>query len=151
MDSHVHVNQPGRTDWEGIETASRAAAAGGITTIVDMPLNSSPVNISRSALVAKQRSVERQAWVDLGFHGGVVGTGRGGQPASSPAEVEALIEAGVMGIKVFLCDSGIDEFPPVTLAELSWLMPLLAQFQVPLWVHAEVVPSEWRVPPVIQN
>ena len=151
IDSHVHVNQPGCTDWEGIELVSRAAAAGGITTIVDMPLNSSPVTISRSALEAKQRSVQHRTWIDLGFHGGVVGAGRGGQPASSPAEVEALIEAGVMGIKVFLCDSGLDEFPPVTPVELEWLMPLLAKFQVPLWVHAEIVPSDWRVPPVIQD
>ncbi len=147
IDGHVHVNQPGRTEWEGIETATRAAAAGGITTIIDMPLNSSPVTVSLSALREKRDSIAGQCWVDVGQHGGVIGQVSGAFDERALVDnVESMIEAGVMGMKVFLCDSGLDEFPPVTHRELDIIMPILAKRHIPLWVHAELVPTEWKAP-----
>ncbi len=147
IDAHVHVNQPGRTEWEGIETATRAAAAGGITTIIDMPLNSSPVTVSLADLREKRTSIAGQCWVDVGQHGGAIGQISGAfDERVLAADVESMIEAGVMGIKVFLCDSGLDEFPPVTHRELDIIMPILAKHHVPLWVHAESVPSDWKSP-----
>lgn len=152
IDGHVHVNQPGRTEWEGIETATKAAAAGGITTIVDMPLNSSPVTVSLEALETKRKSIAGKCWVDVGQHGGAIGALKtGAENRSLARDVEALLEAGVMGVKVFLCDSGLDEFPPVTHRELSQIMPILAKHRVPLWVHAEFVPRDWVFPSTIQN
>ncbi len=106
VDTHVHINEPGRTDWEGFETATRAAAAGGITTLVDMPLNSSPVTTTPEALGQKLAAAQGKLWVDCGFYGGVI-------PASA-GRLEPLIAAGVLGLKAFLCPSGIDEFPNVT-------------------------------------
>ena len=147
IDGHVHVNQPGRTEWEGIESATKSAAAGGITTIVDMPLNSSPVTISLAALTEKRQSIAGKCWVDVGQHGGVIGQSTDAFDERQLArDVESLIEAGVMGIKVFLCDSGLDEFPPVTHRELDIIMPILAKHRIPLWVHAERVPSDWKSP-----
>ncbi len=152
IDGHVHVNQPGRTDWEGIETATKAAAAGGITTIVDMPLNSSPVTTSLAALRDKRESIQGKCWVDVGQHGGAIGQGSGTFDGDKLAdEVESLIDAGVMGMKVFLCDSGLDEFLPVTRRELDIIMPILAKHQRPLWVHAEMVPSDWKPPDRIER
>jgi allantoinase len=152
IDGHVHVNEPGRTEWEGIASATRAAAAGGITTIIDMPLNSSPVTVSREALELKQKTVSGKCWVDVGFHGGAVGhpslTWSGTELARN---VESLIDGGVVGLKVFLCDSGLEEFPPVTLRELEIIMPILAKRNIPLWVHAEMVPSEWKSPEQINR
>src|SRR5688572_8280634 len=104
VDAHVHINEPGRTEWEGFETATRAAAAGGVTTLVDMPLNSTPVTTSVAALEAKRAAAEDQCWVDVGFYGGLV--------PGSAGECGPLLEAGVLGIKAFLCDSGLPEFPP---------------------------------------
>jgi allantoinase len=152
IDGHVHVNQPGRTDWEGMESASRAAAASGITMLVDMPLNSSPVTISKEKLGEKIDSVSGQCWVDVGFHGGVIGPESGAATSkSSPEIVRGLIEAGVVGIKVFQCDSGLAEFPSVTHTELEWLMPILAEYGLPLWSHAELIPSEWNSPDRIDH
>lgn len=152
IDGHVHVNQPGRTEWEGIETATRAAAAGGITTIVDMPLNSSPVTISLAKLQEKRDSVAGKCWVDVGQHGGAIGQRSGPFDGGKLAgDIESLIEAGVMGIKVFLCDSGLDEFPAVTHRELEIIMPILAKRGVPLWVHAEIVPRDWKSPSSIEH
>ncbi len=152
IDGHVHVNQPGRTDWEGMETASRAAAASGITMLVDMPLNSSPVTISKETLDKKIDSVTGQCWVDVGFHGGVVGLENGAANSkSTPEAVHALIEAGVLGIKVFQCDSGLAEFPAVTRTELEWLMPILAEYKLPLWSHAELIPADWKSPDRIDD
>ena len=130
VDTHVHINEPGRTDWEGFETATQAAAAGGITTLVDMPLNSSPVTTTADALAAKRQATAGKIWVDVGFHGGIV--------PGNEAEIEPLLRAGVLGFKAFLVHSGIDDFPAATEKELRAVMPRLAQYGVPLSVHAEL-------------
>lgn len=130
VDTHVHVNEPGRAEWEGFETATRAAAAGGITTLVDMPLNSMPVTTSLQALEVKRAAALGKAWIDYGFWGGVV--------PGNAAQLSPMIEAGVMGFKAFLCHSGIDDFPNVTEEDLRQAMPLLARHGVPLLVHAEL-------------
>ena len=130
IDTHVHVNEPGRTEWEGFQTATRAAAAGGITTIVDMPLNSIPATTDLPALQKKSEAARGHCSIDYGFWGGVV-------PQNS-SQLQPMIEAGVMGFKAFLIDSGVDEFPMVTEEELRVAMPILARNSVPLLVHAEV-------------
>lgn len=130
VDAHVHVNEPGRTEWEGFETATRAAAAGGVTTIVDMPLNCLPVTTTREALEAKARAVADHAWVDYAFWGGVV--------PGNARELEPMLDAGVPGMKCFLVHSGIDEFPNVTEADLAEAMPILARRGAVLLVHAEM-------------
>ncbi|WP_448809120.1 allantoinase AllB [Agromyces bauzanensis] len=130
VDAHVHVNEPGRTEWEGFATATRAAAAGGVTTIVDMPLNSIPPTTTVSALDVKRRAAERQVFVDVGFWGGVV--------PGNLADLEPLVEAGVFGFKCFLAPSGVDEFPPVTADEMEQAMAVLAGARDSLLaVHAE--------------
>ena len=129
VDTHVHVNDPGRTDWEGFESASRAAAAGGTTTIVDMPLNSSPVTTTVAALEAKIAAAEGTCRVDYGFWGGIIPGNLG--------ELPALLDAGVLGFKAFLVPSGIDEFPPVDDAALGVAMAAIAGRGVPVLVHAE--------------
>jgi allantoinase len=131
VDTHVHINEPGRTEWEGFATATRAAAAGGITTLVDMPLNSSPVTTTLAALERKLAAAEGQQWVDCGFYGGVV--------PDNLEHIEPLLTAGVLGLKAFLCHSGIDEFPNVTEKELRAAMPMIARSGLPLLVHAELV------------
>jgi len=129
VDTHVHVNEPGRTAWEGFATATDAAAAGGVTTIVDMPLNCSPVTCSVPALDAKREAAERKLRVDVGFWGGVVPGNRD--------DLAPLAAAGVLGFKCFLVDSGLDEFPPVGEAELRPAMRELARLGLPLLAHAE--------------
>jgi allantoinase len=130
VDTHVHVNEPGRTEWEGFDTATRAAAAGGVTTIVDMPLNSIPATTSVAGFDAKRRAAEGKCFVDVGFWGGVV-------PGNVP-ELQGLVNAGVLGFKCFLVPSGVDEFPAVTEADLRIAMPVLSRLDVPLLVHAEL-------------
>src|SRR5205807_533548 len=130
VDTHVHVNEPGRTDWEGFETATRAAAAGGVTTIVDMPLNSIPATATLDAFNAKLEAARDQLSVDVGFWGGVV--------PGNTGELAKLWEAGVVGFKCFLIHSGVDEFPNVTEDNLREAMPELARLGAPLIVHAEV-------------
>jgi allantoinase len=130
VDTHVHVNDPGRADWEGFEHATRAAAAGGVTTIVDMPLNSRPATTSVEGLVAKRAAAEGRCHVDVGFWGGVV-------PGNAPA-LEPLASAGVLGFKCFLCPSGVDEFQHVTESDLRGALPVLARLALPLLVHAEL-------------
>jgi allantoinase len=129
VDTHVHVNEPGRTEWEGFDTATRAAAAGGVTTIVDMPLNSVPATTDVQALEEKRRAARGQSHVDVGFWGGVV-------PGNRDV-LEALVDAGVRGFKCFLVPSGVDEFPPVGEGHLHEALPILAARNVPLLVHAE--------------
>src|SRR5213596_4018549 len=130
VDTHVHVNEPGRTEWEGFETATRAAAAGGVTTIVDMPLNSVPVTTTAKALRAKVDAAAGQALVDFGFWGGAVpGNGK---------DLRALVDAGVLGVKAFLVPSGIDEFPAVSAADLQAVMERLAALDTVLLAHAEL-------------
>lgn len=129
VDTHVHVNEPGRTDWEGFATATRAAAAGGITTIVDMPLNSLPPTLDPASLAAKRAAAAGQAFVDVAFWGGVV-------PATI-GRLRELHDAGVLGIKCFTADSGVPEFPPLTRRELRAALEELAAFDGLLLVHAE--------------
>jgi allantoinase len=129
VDSHVHVNEPGRTDWEGFATATRAAAAGGITTIVDMPLNCLPSTTTPAALRAKLAAARNQLHVDVAFWGGLV-------PGNS-GDLRGLHEAGVAGFKCFLSPSGVDEFPHVSADEMTAAMGILAELGSPLLVHAE--------------
>jgi allantoinase len=129
VDSHVHVNEPGRADWEGFDTATRAAAAGGVTTIVDMPLNSIPATTTVAALEAKRACARGQAHVDVAFWGGIV--------PGNTGDIEPLIDAGVRGFKCFLVPSGVDEFPPVDERDLVDALPILHRRDVPLLVHAE--------------
>lgn len=129
VDTHVHVNEPGRTDWEGFATATAAAAAGGVTTIVDMPLNSVPPTVTPDALEAKRAAAAGRCHVDVGFWGGAV-PGNGGQ-------LRALRERGVFGFKCFLPDSGVPEFPPLGFAEMEQDLRILAELGAPMIVHAE--------------
>jgi len=129
VDPHVHVNEPGRTDWEGFDTATRAAAAGGVTTIVDMPLNAVPPTTDVEGLEAKRAAARGRVHVDVAFWGGVV-------PGNAGA-LDALVDAGVRGFKCFLAPSGVDEFPHVDERDLRQAMPVLARRNVPLLVHAE--------------
>jgi allantoinase len=130
IDPHVHINEPGRTDWEGFDTATRAALAGGLTTLVDMPLNSAPVTTTVKALAEKIAATENQLHAHCGFWGGLV--------PGNDKEIEGLIHAGVLGFKAFLTHSGIDDFPNVTEADLRKAMPLLAKYNLPLLVHCEL-------------
>jgi allantoinase len=133
VDVHVHVNEPGRTEWEGFAHATRAAAAGGVTMIADMPLNSDPVTTTTAALAAKRDAARGQCWVDVGFHGGLVPAN-----ASSHGVLLDLDREGVLAWKAFLCDSGIPDFPAVTRADLEAAMPVLAAAGARLLVHAEL-------------
>jgi allantoinase len=130
VDTHVHINEPGRTDWEGFHTATQAAAAGGITTLIEMPLNSIPATTTVSAFHEKVAAARGQLFVDTGFWGGVV---RG-----NSHELRGLYDSGVYGFKCFLVPSGVDEFHHVTEADLRAAMPILAQLGAPLLVHAEL-------------
>ena len=130
VDPHVHVNEPGRTEWEGFETATRAGAAGGVTTIVDMPLNSLPVTTTAIALKVKARAAAGRATVDYAFWGGVV--------PGNVQQLAPLARAGARGFKCFLVPSGIDEFPPVTARDLRPAMAQIAELGLALLVHAEL-------------
>ncbi|HXG71883.1 MAG TPA: amidohydrolase family protein, partial [Gemmatimonadaceae bacterium] len=129
VDTHVHVNEPGRTDWEGFETATRAAAAGGVTTLLDMPLNSVPATTSVKALRAKREAARGKCAVNVEFIGGVV--------PGNAKDIEPLAAAGVRAFKCFLTPSGVDEFPAVGERELREALPLLARTGLVLMVHAE--------------
>jgi allantoinase len=129
VDSHVHVCEPGNTDWEGFATATLAAAAGGITTLVDMPLDSVPTTVDVAALELKRKAADGQCHVDVGFWGGVVPGNLG--------ELEPLRGAGVLGFKCFLVDSGCGQFPPVSAVEMDRALAVIAGLDVPLLVHAE--------------
>ncbi len=129
VDSHVHINDPGRTEWEGFETATRAAASGGYTMLVDMPLNCLPPTVTVAALAAKRQAAAGRCWVDWLAWGGVVSDNQG--------EIEALGAAGVPGFKCFLIHPGIDGFTMVTEAELRAALPHVARTGLPLLVHAE--------------
>ena len=137
VDTHVHVNEPGRTEWEGFGCATRAALAGGVTTICDMPLNSIPVTTSVAALRAKVAAAAGQCAVDVAFWGGAVPGNLG--------DMGPLLDAGVLGFKCFLVDSGIAEFAPLSRDELRTAMKALADSGAPMIVHAED-PGEVRAP-----
>jgi allantoinase len=130
VDTHVHVNEPGRTEWEGFATATRAAAAGGVTTIVDMPLNASPPTTTLAAFEAKVAAAEGHVAVDVALTGGVV--------PGNAGELRALVKAGCVAFKCFLVHSGVDDFPHVGEADLRAAMAVLAEADVPLLVHAEL-------------
>lgn len=129
VDTHVHVNEPGRTEWEGFESATRAAAAGGVTTILDMPLNSIPPTVDVAALETKRACAAGRIAVDVGFWGGVVPANLG--------RLKGLHDAGVFGMKCFLVDSGVPEYPPLDLAGLDAAAREVAGFDGLLIVHAE--------------
>src|SRR5687767_2145418 len=137
VDTHVHINEPGRTEWEGFETATRAAAAGGVTTVVDMPLNSIPPTTTVHGLEAKRQAANGRCHVDVAFWGGVV-------PGNAD-DLRPLAAAGVRGFKCFLSPSGVDEFEHIDEDGLRVAMPILAQLRLPLLAHAEL-PSELRNP-----
>ena len=129
VDTHVHVNEPGRTEWEGFASATRAAAAGGVTTLVDMPLNSVPPTTDPAALVTKRRAAAGQCHVDVGFWGGAV--------PDSLGRLAELSAEGVFGFKCFLVDSGVPEFPPLDLTELDHALAEVAGLDALMVVHAE--------------
>ncbi|HMH20558.1 MAG TPA: allantoinase AllB [Puia sp.] len=128
-DPHVHINEPGRTDWEGFDTATRSALAGGLTMLVDMPLNSSPVTTSVVAFDRKLAAAADRLYTDCGFWGGVV--------PGNEKDIRPLIEKGVLGFKAFLTHSGIDEFPNARVEDLRKAMPIIAAYGLPLLVHCE--------------
>jgi len=129
VDTHVHVNEPGRSEWEGFAHATRAAAAGGVTTIVDMPLNSVPATVDVEALETKRLAAAGQCHVDVGFWGGAV--------PSNLHELPRLWDAGVFGFKCFLADSGVEEFPALDEGRLEDVMEQVSSFGGLLLVHAE--------------
>lgn len=131
MDVHVHINEPGRTEWEGFETATRAAAAGGVTMLVDMPLNSSPVTTNVAAFKEKLKAGQASGlYVNCGLYGGLV--------PDNLEDLEDLIQCGVLGIKCFLTHSGIDEFPNVGQKELEIAMSIIAKYEIPILAHCEL-------------
>lgn len=130
VDTHVHINEPGRTEWEGFDTATRAALAGGITTLVEMPLNASPVTTTVNAIEKKLQAAQNEIHCNCGFWGGII--------PGNENEIEPLIEKGVLGFKAFLTHSGIDEFPNVAEEDLRKVMPIIAKHHLPLLVHCEL-------------
>jgi allantoinase len=136
IDPHVHINEPGRTDWEGFDTATKAALAGGLTTLVDMPLNSSPVTTTLKGFEAKLAATKGQLHTNCGFWGGVI--------PGNENDIQPLIEKGVLGFKAFLTHSGIDEFPNVTEDDLRKAMPIIAGAGLPLLVHCELTDNQQR-------
>ena len=130
VDTHVHINEPGRTEWEGFETATRAAAAGGVTTLIDMPLNSIPATTTAAALETKRTAARKKCWVNVGFWGGVV--------PGNAKDLRALHRAGAFGFKCFLVPSGVPEFVNVGEDDLRIALPILASLDAPLLVHAEL-------------
>ena len=140
IDPHVHINEPGRTEWEGFDSATRAAIAGGITTLVDMPLNSSPVTVTATCFDEKLDATKNKLHTNVGFWGGVV--------PGNENELEGLIKKGVLGFKAFLTHSGIDDFPNVTEEDLKKAMPIIAKYNLPLLVHCELTDSVASYPPL---
>ena len=129
VDTHVHVNEPGRTEWEGFATATRAAAAGGVTTLIDMPLNSIPPTTDVAALEVKRAAAAGRVHVDVGFWGGAVPGNLG--------ELPSLHAAGVFGFKCFLVPSGVEEFPHLTTSQLADALAVLQPLDALMIVHAE--------------
>jgi allantoinase len=139
VDSHVHICEPGNTEWEGFATATRAAAVGGITTLVDMPLDSVPTTVSTGALEVKRKAASGQCSVDVGFWGGAV--------PWNLDELEGLHGAGVLGFKCFLADSGSDDFPPLDISQMEAALRVLKPLGAPLLVHAESAEAAATIPP----
>ena len=130
VDTHVHINEPGRTEWEGFSTATRGAAAGGVTTLIEMPLNSIPATTTAAGFREKLAATAGKLWMDVGFWGGVV--------PGNATELRPLWESGVFGFKCFLVPSGVDEFVYVAERDLRGALPELSALKAPLLVHAEL-------------
>ncbi|KAI0006762.1 allantoinase [Xylariaceae sp. FL0662B] len=132
VDAHVHLNEPGRTEWEGFNTGTRAAATGGVTTVVDMPLNAIPPTTTLAGFKEKLAASQGQCWVDVGFYGGVI-------PGNAD-ELLPLVEAGVRGFKGFLIESGVEEFPAISSSDIALAMKTLNGTPTTLMFHAEMIP-----------
>lgn len=133
IDVHAHLDDPGREEWEGFPSGTRAAAAGGITTLIDMPLNSEPSTVSVETLKLKMNAAENRIYVDVGFWGGLVP-----ENALNATALERFLRAGVLGLKSFMCPSGINDFPMTNITHIKEGLSVLAKFKRPLLVHAEV-------------
>ena len=149
VDAHVHLNEPGRTEWEGFWTGTRAAAFGGVTTVVDMPLNAIPPTTTIQGLKEKVAAAEGKCWVDVGFYGGIVPGNR--------HELKGLVQAGVRGFKGFMIDSGVEEFPAVSSQDIIGVFEELADEPTTVMFHAEMIPPvtasvgddvQWSLPPL---
>ncbi|KAM0889628.1 hypothetical protein ACQ4PT_027579 [Festuca glaucescens] len=136
IDVHAHLDEPGRAEWEGFSTGTRAAAAGGITTLVDMPLNSFPSTVSEETLKLKLDAARDKLYVDVGFWGGLVP-----ENALNPSKLESLLNAGVLGLKSFMCPSGINDFPMTNSTHIEEGLVTLAKYKRPLLIHAERIPD----------
>ncbi|KAI1082154.1 allantoinase [Whalleya microplaca] len=132
VDAHVHLNEPGRTEWEGFRTGTRAAASGGVTTVIDMPLNAIPPTTTLAGFKEKIAASQGQCWVDVGFYGGII-------PGNAD-ELLPLVDAGVRGFKGFLIESGVDEFPAVSSTDIALAMTTLNGTPTTLMFHAEMIP-----------
>ncbi|KAK9681942.1 hypothetical protein RND81_10G038600 [Saponaria officinalis] len=133
IDVHAHLDDPGRDDWEGFPSGTRAAAAGGITTLIDMPLNSEPSTVSVETLNLKIKAAKNRIYVDVGFWGGLVP-----ENAFNATSLENFLRAGVLGLKSFMCPSGINDFPMTNISHIKEGLSVLAKYKRPLLVHAEV-------------
>ena len=142
IDAHVHINEPGRTHWEGFDSATKAAALGGITSLIEMPLNSDPVTTNVKAFELKKKATKNKLHVNCGFYGGVI--------PKNNEDIEPLINAGVFGIKGFLTHSGIDEFSNVSKTDLEKIAPILAKYDLPLLLHCELGENK-NIPQAINN
>ncbi|KAL8721741.1 MAG: hypothetical protein Q9225_001639 [Loekoesia sp. 1 TL-2023] len=149
VDAHVHLNEPGRTEWEGFHTGTRAAAFGGVTTVIDMPLNAIPPTTTVAGLREKVQAAWGKCWVDVGFYGGIV--------PGNASELRPLVQEGVRGFKGFLIDSGVPEFPAVSSTDIALAMAALADEPTTLMFHAEMIPPiassvgdevQWSLPPL---
>ncbi|KAH7322699.1 hypothetical protein B0I35DRAFT_426277 [Stachybotrys elegans] len=132
VDAHVHLNEPGRSEWEGFWTGTQAAASGGVTTVVDMPLNAIPPTTTVDGFREKLKASQGQCWVDVGFYGGVI-------PGNAD-QLKPLVEEGVRGFKGFLIDSGVDEFPAISSKDVALAMETLKDAPTTLMFHAEMLP-----------
>ena len=132
MDAHVHLNEPGRTEWEGFYTGTQAAAFGGVTTVVDMPLNAIPPTTTVANLHEKVNAAQGKCWVDVGFYGGII--------PGNAGELKALVQEGVRGFKGFLIDSGVEEFPAVSSSDIEMVFAELADEPTTVMFHAEMIP-----------
>ncbi|TYI59333.1 hypothetical protein E1A91_D10G029100v1 [Gossypium mustelinum] len=133
IDVHAHLDDPGRAEWEGFPSGTKAAAAGGITTLIDMPLNNFPSTVSTETLKLKIEAAEKSIYVDVGFWGGLVP-----ENAFNATALEALLDAGVHGLKSFMCPSGINDFPMTDARHIKAGLSVLAKYKRPLLVHSEI-------------
>ena len=138
VDAHVHLNEPGRTEWEGFWTGTRAAAFGGVTTVIDMPLNAIPPTTTVAGMRDKVAAAKGKCWVDVGLYGGIV--------PGNLAELKPLIREGVRGFKGFMIDSGVEEFPAISPREIAEVFKELADEPTTVMFHAEMIPPE-SIPP----